>query len=79
MQPGRTVPRRARQSIYVLRDELDCNGCEFGRLNRERISRVYETVDKVDRKVNYVLAAVGLQLFTFLLTVVTVLVYRVGT
>ena len=79
MQPGRTVPRRTRQSIYVVRDELDCNGCEFGRLNRERISRVYETVDKVDRKVNYVLAAVGLQLFTFLLTVVSVLVYRVGT
>ncbi len=84
MQSGRGIPggasratHRSRQSLYVLRDELDCSGCEFGRLNRERITWMAEAVEKVDKKLNYVLAAAGLQLFGFLLTVVGVLVYRV--
>ncbi len=74
MQPAGRV--RGRSTVYVVRCELDKDGCEFGRLSRERINRMSEAVEKVDRKLNYVLATAGLQLFGFLLTVVGVIVYR---
>ena len=54
----------------ALRRELDLEGCAFGQVSRERLSHVGEAVRSVDAKLNYVLAAVGLQLFGFLLTVV---------
>ncbi len=53
----------------ALRRELDLEGCAFGQVSRERLSHVAEAVRSVDAKLNYVLAAVGLQLFGFLLAV----------
>ncbi|MGH2346353.1 MAG: hypothetical protein ACRDG4_14095 [Chloroflexota bacterium] len=54
----------------ALRRELDLEGCAFGQVSRERLSHVAEAVRSVDSKLNYVLAAAGLQLFGFLLAVV---------
>jgi hypothetical protein len=73
---------RVRPSVYDTRKrvpgcELDAAGCEYGRITRERLINATVLVQSVDRKVNYVLAAVGLQLFGFLLSVVGLLVYKV--
>jgi hypothetical protein len=71
------VRPRARPSVYETRCELDAAGCEYGRITRERLVNTVALVQSVDRKVNYVLAAVGLQLFGFLLSVVGLLIYRI--
>ena len=60
----------ANQAIVSLRHELDLEGCAFGQVSRERLDHVAAAVQSVDAKLNYVLAAVGLQLFGFLLAVV---------
>ena len=59
----------ASNGMGTLRRELDLEGCAFGQVSRERLSHVAEAVRSVDAKLNYVLAAVGLQLFGFLLAV----------
>jgi hypothetical protein len=59
----------AGNGMGALRRELDLEGCAFGKVSRERLSHVAESVRSVDAKLNYVLAAVGLQLFGFLLAV----------
>jgi hypothetical protein len=59
----------AGNGLGTLRHELDREGCAFGKVSRERLSHVAEAVRSVDAKLNYVLAAVGLQLFGFLLAV----------
>jgi hypothetical protein len=74
MQPATRA--RGRTPVYAVKCDIDRDGCEFGRLSRERITWVTAAVDKMDKKLNYVLAAAGLQLFGFLLTVVGVMIYR---
>jgi hypothetical protein len=63
-------------SVSSLRHELDSDGCAYGQVSRERISHVIEQIESVDHKVNYVLAAVGLQLLGFMLGVVMFLLYH---
>ena len=60
----------ARTMMTALRHELDLEGCAFGQVSRERLNHVAAAVQSVDAKLNYVLAAVALQLFGFLLAVV---------
>lgn len=60
----------ANQAMASLRHELDLEGCAFGQVSRERLNHVATAVQSLDAKLNYVLAAVGLQLFGFLLAVV---------
>ncbi len=70
-------------SIAGLRRELDHDGCAFGQVSRERLDNLAERLDGVaagvagvERKLNYVLGAVGLQLFAFLLGVVAFTLQR---
>jgi hypothetical protein len=66
----------AASNMAGLRHELDRDGCAYGQVSRERLSHVMEAVGSVDHKVNYVLAAVGLQLVGFVLAVIIFLLYH---
>jgi hypothetical protein len=63
-------------NVSGLRHDLDRDGCAYGQVSRERISHVIEEVEALEHKVNYVLAAVGLQLVSFMMGVVMFLLYR---
>ncbi|HVA88254.1 MAG TPA: hypothetical protein VNL71_00285 [Chloroflexota bacterium] len=60
----------AHHGMGMFRHELDLEGCAFGQVSRERLNHVAAALQSVDAKLSYVLAAVGLQLFGFLLAVV---------
>ena len=66
----------ASNTVAALRHELDQDGCAFGKVSRERLNHVAEAVVAVDAKLNYVLAAVAVQLFGFLLGVVLFFLYH---
>jgi len=66
-------------TLAALRRELDHDGCAYGQISRERLSHVLAAVEKIEQKTNYVLAAVGLQLAGFLLSVVLYLLYHLPT
>jgi hypothetical protein len=72
----RRVVKMATTSVLGLRHELDHDGCAYGQVSRERLTHVGETVEAVNQKVNYVLAAVGLQLVSFVLGVIAFLLYH---
>lgn len=67
--PGK-VTQVVMNSVVGLRHELDRDGCAYGQVSRERIAHVMEAVEAVEHKLNYVLAAVGLQLVGFFIGVV---------
>ena len=66
-------------NVNGLRHELDGNGCAYGLVSRERIAHVIGEVEALEHKVNYVLAAVGLQLVSFMMGVVMFLLYHLPT
>lgn len=70
------VVRMATNSIAGLRRELDHDGCAYGQVSRERLSHVVDAVEGMERKLNYILGAVALQLAGFFIGVVMYLVQR---
>jgi hypothetical protein len=70
------MAKMAATSVSGLRHELDHDGCAYGQVSRERIAHVIEEVEAVEHKVNYMLAAVGLQLVSFAMGVVMFLLYH---
>ena len=75
----------ATNTVGGLRHELDQDGCAFGQVSRERLAHIGTAVDRVaaevqrlESKLNYVLAAIGLQLIGFVLGVVIFLLYHTG-
>ena len=82
--PGKVL-KMATQTVAGLAHELDQEGCAYGQVSRERLShiqaaveRVADEVQRVETKLNYVLAAIGLQLFGFVLGVIVFLLYHTG-
>ena len=63
-------------SVAGLRHELDREGCAYGQVSRERLAHVMEEVEAVEQKLNYLLAAVGMQLVGFVLSVLVFLLYH---
>ena len=82
--PGKVL-KMATQTVAGLAHELDQEGCAYGQVSRERLShiqaaveRVAGAIERVETKLNYVLAAIGLQLFGFVLGVIVFLLYHTG-
>jgi hypothetical protein len=69
----------ASHSMAALRQELDRDGCAYGQVSRERITHLVEATAAVEHKLNYVLAAVGLQLLSFVFAVLVFLLYHLPT
>ena len=63
-------------SMAGLRHELDRDGCAYGQVSRERLTHVVEATEAVEHKLNYVLAAIGLQLLSFVFAVLLFLLYH---
>jgi hypothetical protein len=57
-------------TIAQVRRELDQDGCAYGQVSRERAAHLAEAVDRVDRKLTFILGAIGCQLLAFFFTVV---------
>ncbi len=66
----------ANNAMAGLRHELDRDGCAYGQVSRERINHVMVAVEAVEHKLNYVLAAVGVQLVGFVFAVLVFLLYH---
>jgi hypothetical protein len=66
----------AANTLAGLRRELDHDGCAYGQVSRERLSHVVDAVEGMERKLNYILGAVGLQLLGFFIGVVVYLLQR---
>ena len=75
-QDTKGVAKMAPSTISGLRHELDRDGCAYGQVSRKRIARALEEVEALEHKVNYMLAAVGLQLVSFMMGVVMFLLYH---
>jgi hypothetical protein len=55
----------AASSVAQLRHDLDADGCAYGQVSRERIAHVVEGVERIERKLNYIIGAIGIQLVSF--------------
>jgi hypothetical protein len=66
----------AANTLAGLRHELDHDGCAYGQVSRERLSHVVDAVEGMERKLTYILGAVGLQLLGFFIGVVVYLLQR---
>ena len=71
-------------NVATFRPDLDRDGCAFGQVSRERMTglqdaldRVEDHVVRVEARLNYVLAAVGLQLAGAFIAAIVFLIERI--
>lgn len=56
----------ATNTIAALRQQLDHDGCAYGQVTRERLAHTLETVEDVNRKLNWILMAILTQALSLL-------------
>ena len=57
-------------TVGSLRDGLDRDGCAYGQVTRERTDNLVDQVTRLEARINYVVAAVTLQLLGFVFAVI---------
>jgi hypothetical protein len=68
----------AASSVAQLRHDLDAGGCAYGQVSRERIAHVAEGVERIERKLNYIIGVIGVQLVSFFLAMLLYAVQHSG-